>query len=123
MQNYCVSNKDGARVAPPLVTAIEPEPETTEPDNEPQTTMADVLHRLERLGVEYFNCNADSTWTQVCTAAGVPKNQRKLYYQYLSHARAEEALQYSSLIATEELTELLKPVVLCPSNIYSAVVR
>ena len=39
------------------------------------------------------------------------------------HARAEEALQYSSLIATEELTELLKPVVLCPSNIYSAVVR
>ena len=25
------------------------------------------------------------------------------------HARAEEALQYSSLIATEELTELLKP--------------
>ena len=26
------------------------------------------------------------------------------------HARAEEALQYSSLIATEELTELLKPV-------------
>eukprot|EP01048_Picozoa_sp_COSAG05_P005607 COSAG05_NODE_337_length_11164_cov_11.970357_8_plen_104_part_00 len=46
--------------------------------------MADVLHRLERLGVEYFNCNADSTWTQVCTAAGVPKNQRKLYYQYLS---------------------------------------
>ena len=39
------------------------------------------------------------------------------------HARAEEALQYSSLIATEELTELLKPVVLCPSNIYSVVVR
>ena len=34
------------------------------------------------------------------------------------HARAEEALQYSSLIATEELTELLKPVVLCPSNIF-----
>ena len=30
----------------------------------------------------------------------------------------EEALQYSSLIATEELTELLKPVVLCPSNIF-----
>ena len=25
------------------------------------------------------------------------------------HARAEEALQYSSLIATEELSELLKP--------------
>lgn len=34
------------------------------------------------------------------------------------HARAEEALQYSSLIATEELTELLKPVVSCPSNIF-----
>ena len=34
------------------------------------------------------------------------------------HARAEEALQYSSLIASEELTELLKPVVLCPSNIF-----
>ena len=34
------------------------------------------------------------------------------------HARAEEALQYSSLIATEELTELLKPVVPCPSNIF-----
>ena len=84
MQNYCVSNKDGARVAPPLVTATEPEPEPTGPDHEPQTTMADVLHRLERLGVEYFNCNADSTWIQVCTAAGVPKNQRKLYYQYLS---------------------------------------
>ena len=33
------------------------------------------------------------------------------------HARAEEALQHSSLIATEELTELLKPVVPCPSNI------
>ena len=70
-------------MAPPLVTAI-PEPETTELDNESQTTMADVLHRLERIGVEHFNCNADSTWTQVCTAAGIPKNQRKLYYQYLS---------------------------------------
>ena len=34
------------------------------------------------------------------------------------HARAEEALQHSSLIATEELTELLKPVVPCPSNIF-----
>ena len=34
------------------------------------------------------------------------------------HARAEEALQYSSLIAIEELTELLKPVVPCPSNIF-----
>ena len=34
------------------------------------------------------------------------------------HARAEEALQHSSLIATEELTELLKPVVSCPSNIF-----
>ena len=44
MQDYCVSNKDGTRVAPPLVTAIEPEPET--PDHESQTTVADVLHRL-----------------------------------------------------------------------------
>ena len=34
------------------------------------------------------------------------------------HAQAEEALQYSSLNATEELTELLKPVVPCPSNIF-----
>ena len=41
------------------------------------------------------------------------------------HARAEEALQYSSLIATEELTELLKPVstVPAPLSIYSAVIR
>ena len=30
------------------------------------------------------------------------------------HARAEEALQYSSLIATEELTELLKPASTVP---------
>ena len=30
------------------------------------------------------------------------------------HARAEEALQYSSLIATEERTELLKPVSTVP---------
>ena len=51
-----------------------------------------------------------------CTSSGARATFRH-------HARAEEALQYSSLIATEELTELLKPVVLCPSNIYSAVVR
>ena len=31
---------------------------------------------------------------------------------------SEETLEYPSLIATEELTELLKPVVLCPSNIF-----
>ena len=39
--------------------------------------------------------------------------------------RIEEALQYSSLIATEELTELLKPVGTVPlyHNIYSAVIR
>ena len=34
------------------------------------------------------------------------------------HARAEEALQYSSLIATEELTELLKPAGTVPLNIF-----
>ena len=36
------------------------------------------------------------------------------------HARAEEALQHFSLIATEELTELLKPVVPCPSMLLGA---
>ena len=46
MQNYCVSNKDGTRVAPPLVTAIEPEPETTEPDNESQTTKVSQRHSI-----------------------------------------------------------------------------
>ena len=34
------------------------------------------------------------------------------------HARAEEALQYSSLIATEGLKELLKPAGTVPLNIF-----
>ena len=38
------------------------------------------------------------------------------------HARAEEALQYSSLIATEELTEHLS-LQYCAPLIYSAVIR
>ena len=49
MQNYCVSNKDGAQVAPPLVTAIEPEPETTEPDNESQLKAAPPLRARRTL--------------------------------------------------------------------------
>jgi hypothetical protein len=82
MQDFCVKRRDGNRASPPMVTAIEPEPD---PDLEPQTSMADVLARLTRLGVEHFRSSSDNmSWTAVCTEAGVPRNQRKLYYQYLS---------------------------------------
>ena len=83
--------------------------------------------------MRYIHAAAAADTVVLARSSTVPVVPVVLYrYMYTSsgaratfrhHARAEEALQYSSLIATEELTELLKPVVLCPSNIYSAVVR
>ena len=78
--------------------------------------------------MRYLHAAAAADTVVLARSSTVPVVPVILYrYMYTSsgaratfrhHARAEEALQYSSLIATEELTELLKPVVLCPSNIF-----